>query len=367
MDEIARGVGASQVLPYVEGLARRGAQVALHSFEHEPRAPAIRQRLDEAGVEWHAHQFRGRGSIAGAGRVLQAAALVRGATMVHARSDLPAAAAMLARSHRWVWDVRSFWADQRVAMGMLRQGSPQERVLRAIESSAAERSSAITTLTAAAIDVLAARHGEAIRAKATVIPTCVDLDRFPLAPMPDPDRIQMLLSGSFNRLYDQDVTFRFFQAVRRVRPAALTLVRPKPTQWDRTIIEIGGALAAATFAEMPAHIRASHVGLAICRTDNTAAIAGAAPTKLAEFLSTGRPVVVNAGLGDMDNIINHHHCGVILTDHSEDAVDQSARALDALLNDDLTPTRCRMAAEEHFDLELGISKLIDVYERVLQG
>jgi len=365
IDGITEGVGASQVVPYVEGLARRGAQVTVHSFEHHRPSPTTRWRVEAPGVVWHPHLFHGRGSVAGVARVLQCAALVRGPAIVHARSDLPAAAALAARAKTWVWDVRSFWADQRITLGMLRPGSAQEKVLRAIESMAAERSSAITTLTGAAIDVLAARHGEAVRAKATVIPTCVDLGRFSAAPMPDAGRLHLLLSGTFNALYDLDLTLRFFHALGLIRPVDLTLLRPDTSPWDRPVVAFGGTTATAPWGEIPARVRASHAGLCICRTDNPVAISGAAPTKLAEFLATGRPVVINAGLGDMDELVTRHRCGVIVRDGSVEAVEEAAQCLSALVDDDLTPMRCRAAAAEHFDLDVAVSRLFDIYRHLL--
>jgi glycosyltransferase involved in cell wall biosynthesis len=362
VDGIASGVGASQVLPYVEGLARHGARVTVHSFESQPPAPGIRARLEGAGVDWHHHRVRRYGAAAAALRVFEGAALVRGPALVHARSDLPAASALVARSEAWVWDVRSFWADQRIAMGMLRAGSRTERVLRAIESAAATRASAIVTLTAAAVDELAARHGEAVRAKTTVIPTCVDLEHFALAPLPDAARIQVLLSGTFNRLYDLDLTLRFVESLRRVRSADVTLLRPGTSPWDGPVAGSGGRLASAPFAAIPEWVRASHAGVCLCRVDNRAAIAGAAPTKLAEFLAMGRPVVVNAGLGDMDAMVARHRCGVIVADRSAAGLLRAASDLLALIDDAATPGRCRAAAEEHFDLEVGVSRLIDVYQ-----
>ena len=362
VDRIGSGVGASQVLPYVEGLARRGARVTVHSFESQPPAPAIRARLEGAGVDWHPHRVRRQGAAAAGLRVLHGAALVRGRGLVHARSDLPAASALVAGADAWVWDVRSFWADQRVAMGMLRRGSRTERVLRTIESAAATRASAIVTLTAAAVDVLVARHGEAVRARTSVIPTCVDLGRFALATMPEAARIQVLLSGTFNRLYDLDATLRFCESLRRVRGADVTLLRPGTSAWDAPVAGSGGRLASAPFAAIPEWVRASHAGVCLCRVDNRAAIAGAAPTKLAEFLATGRPVVVNAGLGDMDALVTRYRCGVIVGDRSAGGLQQAASDLVALVDDEATPGRCRAAAEDHFDLDVGVSRLLRVYQ-----
>src|SRR4051794_37995375 len=116
-DALSEGVGASQVLPYVLRLAGRGLQVRLISFEKQPPGPDLARDLATAGVRWDPQPFRRYGPRSGALRVLRAAALVRGSALVHARSDLAAAAAMLAGVRSWVWDLRSLWADQRIALG----------------------------------------------------------------------------------------------------------------------------------------------------------------------------------------------------------------------------------------------------------
>jgi glycosyltransferase involved in cell wall biosynthesis len=176
-----------------------------------------------------------------------------------------------------------------------------------------------------------------------------------------------LLSGSFNRLYDLDVTLGFVAAVQRLQPAALTLLTNGSSCWERRVSEVGGVVASVPFAEMPGRVQASHAGLSICRTDDSAAIAGALPTKIAEFLATGRPVVVNAGLGDMDTLLARHRCGVVLRDNSREGLDDAAHRLSALVEDDLTPKRCRAAAIEHFDLDEGVTKLLEVYRSVEAG
>jgi len=149
MDSVLAGVGASQVRPYVEGLARRALDIELHSFEADRRTlPAGLA----PGIAWHPHHFGGQGAAAGIGRVVAAAAAVRGADVLHARSDLAAASALMARPRAWLWDVRSFWVDQRIALGMIRRGSAVERSLRCVERRAAAGAAAITTLTQAAIE-----------------------------------------------------------------------------------------------------------------------------------------------------------------------------------------------------------------------
>lgn len=361
-DEVAGGVGASQVVPYVERLAATGLEVTLHSYEQTTPTDALRGRLRAAGVDWHAHAFRTGGIPSALGRVASAARFVSGAELVHARSDLPAAATLLGRPGAWLWDIRSFWIDQRVALGLVPPKGTYERAMRRIEAAAALRATVVTTLTGAAIDVLAERHGPAVRAKATVVPTCVDLQRFAPTPMPSTD-LTLMLSGTYNALYDRTTTFAFIEAVRRRAPARLLSARPHPSAWDDDVAEAGGALVMAPNDEMPELVARAHAGLCICRTDNRLAIVAAAPTKIAEFLAAGRPVVVNRGLGDMDHHIASGGCGVVVDSDVEAAAD----ALIALVEDPATPDRCRRVAEDVFDLDVAVQHLLASYRRAVRG
>ena len=119
--------------------------------------------------------------------------------MVHARSDMVAASVMLTGVDHWVWDVRSLWVDQKVASGVIRPGSLQERVMRWIERRAAHRSTAVITLTESAIDELDRRYAGVVSSKARVITTCVDLSRFDISPLP-PVPLRVLLAGTLNSI-----------------------------------------------------------------------------------------------------------------------------------------------------------------------
>ena len=157
VDPVTSTVGASQVLAYVERLAERGVRVDLHSFEHHVDE-MIAADLARWGVVWTPHVFGGNGARAGLGRVARLARSIRGAELVHARSDMAAAAAMWSGAECWVWDVRSFWADQKVATGVFSARSPQARVFRRIERRAASRARHVVALTPSAIDELERRY-----------------------------------------------------------------------------------------------------------------------------------------------------------------------------------------------------------------
>ena len=374
MDSVQGGVGASQVLPYVQRLAA-GRPVELHSFEPFPvltgegdrrRHPSPVSSVGGAlgaGIRWHPHRFGPGGRAAGAGRVGVGVAALRGAGLVHARSDLAAASALVARPAAWVWDVRSFWVDQRIALGMVRRGSRTERVLRSIERGAARRATAITTLTQAAIHELGRRHGNRVADKACVVTTCVDLDRFGSSPFPDGPPA-LLLSGSYNALYDLGTMLRLAAALRRRGPIELTLLRPAPTPWDAAVEAAGGRIGSSTFADMPGHVAAAHAGLSVCHTDDPQALVAAMPTKIGELLASGRPVVVNAGLGDCDRLLPGAGAGVVLRGTGDPDVERGADELLDLLADPGTPARCRALAEAHFSLDIAVATLEDIYRRI---
>jgi len=360
MDSVVAGVGASQVMPYVERLAARGMRVELHSFEHHrPARPAPLAH----GVIWRPHNFGAGGPAAGLGRVVVGATAVRGADVVHARSDMAAASALLGRPRAWLWDVRSFWVDQRIALGMIRRGSALERSLRAMERRVAHGATAITTLTQAAIEELARRYGGSIADKARVVTTCVDLERFRLSPFPD-EPVSLLLSGSYNALYDLPTMLRLVAAIRRRQLAELTFLRPEATPWDEAVLAAGARIASSPFTDMPRHVRAHHAGLSVCVTSDRPALVGAMPTKIGELLASGRPVVVNAGLGDCDALLPRAGAGVVLQGIDDVALERAVMELIDLLADPETPLRCRRLAEQHFNLDRAVSSLWEVYGQI---
>ena len=360
IDPVAGGVGASQVLPYVVGLARRGVAVRLHSFELDrERIGDVGERLAAVGVRWMPRRFGAAGAAGGVGRIVRAARVMRGAAFVHARSHPAAAAAALARPDRWVFDARSLWTEQRIEQDMLRRGSAQERVMRRLERRAACTADGVVTLTAAAVPALEARTGCPIASKARVVRTCVDTSRFALTPMPPGGRVRLLLSGTLNALYDIPTMVRL---AGKIDGAALEWVGPEGSPWETALAAAGVEREELPFAEMPGRVAAAHAGLCVLRP--LASSVAAAPTKIGEFLACGRPVVVDAAIGDLPPLLRQAACGVVVDDTSDEGLDRAASALIELIADPETPGRCRRFAETHFDLDAAVDALVELYRTV---
>ena len=360
MDPLTSTVGFSQVLGYVERLANRGIDVDLVTFEHEVD-PVLQERLHGHGVEWQPQKFGRLGPVGGLGRVLRAARAVRGATVVHARSDLAAASVMLAGVGRWVWDVRSLWVDQKVATGVMQADSPQVRAMRKVERMAARRSTAVIALTASAIDELDRRYGGLVSPKAQVVTTCADLDHFVSKPLPELP-IRVLLAGTLNRYYDLETMLDLVAELRRRHPVEFIVASPGVTSWDNELAGVETLRMSVAPSEMASLVSSCHLGLSICRDDAGTSLLAAMPTKIGEFLASGRPVVVNPGLVDAAGLLEQNNCGVVLGSSGSNGVERAADQIERLLNDPDIPERCRSLAESHFNLDRGVESLASVYK-----
>jgi glycosyltransferase involved in cell wall biosynthesis len=92
---------------------------------------------------------------------------------------------------------------------------------------------------------------------------------------------------------------------------------------------------------------------------------GRSPTRMAEILGCGLPVVANEGVGDVAQIIREHRVGVLVRGSSQQEMAAAWDELEKLLADPDLATRCRCAAEAVFSLEAGTAAYSALYAKVL--
>ena len=107
-----------------------------------------------------------------------------------------------------------------------------------------------------------------------------------------------------------------------------------------------------TFEEMPDAVRSHDLSVMFYEGWEVSEL-GRSPTRMAEVLACGLPVVANEGVGDVADIILRYSVGVIVKDGSEAAMTTALDELAVLRSDPDLPSRCRKAAEEVFSLEAG--------------
>jgi glycosyltransferase involved in cell wall biosynthesis len=120
---------------------------------------------------------------------------------------------------------------------------------------------------------------------------------------------------------------------------------------------------AAAPADVPGELRRARASSFLIRP--TPAKRASSPTKLAESLACGLPVVANRGIGDVDEVLEGESVGVLVESFDADGYGKAARGLAALLADPETPARCRRVAERRFALADAVARYRSLYEEMM--
>ena len=363
VDSLSEGVGSSQIVPLISRLSAAELKINLISYEKTSPNAQLVGYFQSIGVDWNPRTFGANGLIGGIGRLNNLRREIHETNLIHARSDIPAVSAIFSGIAPVLWDVRSLWADQKVMIQKSLLNKSLYRFYRGLESIAANKSQGMSTLTSAVIPILEQRHKKLPKLR-TVVPTAVDFDRFRLNPtMPITKRA--LFSGTYNQYYDLDLSGLFMEEIRKI--ISIEMHWARPSESSKSHLGIGeNKVFLSTQNGMADLIPNYSFGVSICKLDAGPSLTAAMPTKIGEFLACGRPIVVNRGLGDMDQFIEEFDVGVIL-DGSTLNLKESAAKLVSLIADKETPRRCRALAEKYFNMDVGSKNYTDLYELMLKS
>jgi glycosyltransferase involved in cell wall biosynthesis len=393
-DGLLSPLGQSQILPYLRGLQRKGHRISILSFERDAAASSscaqLRRELDGEGIVWRALRYHKSPTIAAtAFDVMQGAVAARqmirrhDIDLLHARSYVPMLMALLVAGRRkLVFDMRGFWADERFDGGQWTRTRPIDKLLyrlaKGLERWGLRRADHVVVLTHAAHRVLGDIPGVAKPLPpVSVIPTCVDLERF--QPAADqaaarralglPTKPIVVYQGQVGSWYLLQEMVAFISRAKRRWPDLLFLVlAPAEHELIHKTCTAAGLLEGVDFqVEALAH---AEVGRWVAVADGALflirpsyAKRASCPTKLGECLACGVPVVANAGVGDVADILAAHQVGSVVSQFTDMAYDRAVDDLDALWRDPDAPRRCRRAAETGF----ALGDAVAAYDRIYRS
>lgn len=384
-DGLLEAIGQSQIIPALSRLSRDHRLTVL-SFEKEmdladsgllSRTQSV---LDKDGIRWVRLRYHKRPAALAKALDLAcgtAAGLWLCATsdigIIHARSTPPGAIALALKavfpSLRFVFEMRGFWADQRIESGAWTQGKVYSAAKR-LENRLLSAASVVISETAAAVAVVKrTARGLSPNTPFEVVPTCADLDRFAPPAGAVPSRPFTLgFVGSLGVWYPLAEMGDFFANVRRLEPQSRLLIVTQSEPGDiRRVLEARGIqpewveITRAAHREVPALIGRMDAG--ICILARLPSMIAAAPTKIGEFLACGIPCVTTVGVGDTEAVLEKEGAGVIIKDDSPEAREAAARRLLELARDPDSRRRCRESAVLHFSLDRAVA----VYDRVYRS
>ena len=393
-DGMTDPLGRSQVLPYLEGLAARGHEIILLSCEKPARVQAdgaaVRAICDRSGIDWQPVAYHKSPPLLSG--LLDVAVLKRRAVelhrdkhfdLVHCRSYMAAMAGdRLKRRHGvpFLFDMRGFWADERVERGIWPAGNPLFRAAYAyfkrLETRFFRDADAIVSLTETAKREVEAWPAERRpNAPITVIPCCVDLKLFAKAKARASTRKRlgidakapvMLYVGSIGGAYLMTEMLQLFRVYREKRAGARFLfVSGHPRQEvERVAAEQGVeaqelVVASAKRDEVPGLIDAADLGVSFILATYSAK--ASCPTKFGEMLAMGIPVIANSGVGDIAEILRQTGAGAVVDQYDDKSLAKAITQAEAVAGN---PAAIRKAAERYFALEDGVERYDTIYRAI---
>lgn len=380
-------LGQSQVMAYLRGLSQE-YRITLITYEKDEDwanadfVARARAECENLGIRWLPQRFRPRPKIiAPALSMLRMVWLVwrevRGQSvwLIHTRSYIPAAVALVVGRTMgvpFIFDMRSLWPEELITAGRLRRGSLLHRAIVVAERSCLRRAAAVVSLTHAGVDHLKrAYRRELAGQKIVVIPTCADLDRFVPATHSPKRRVigclGTLLSGWFR--LDWLVAF-LAEAARHDAELVFELTtRDDPDQVRAAFGHNKDLLDRLHIAPSPSdrvqNVLQGQIASLMFYAGGEVSELGRSPTRMAEILGCGLPVVANDGVGDVGRIIREHRVGVLAAGPGQQEMKAAWDDLQRLLADPELATRCRKAAEEVFSLESGTAAYSRLYASIL--
>src|SRR5438128_2488327 len=216
-----------------------------------------------------------------------------------------------------------------------------------------------------------------------VIPCCTDLQRFVFreedrqrrrAELGWENRFVVVYSGSIGGWYLGDKMADFFLRLlaRRSDAHFLWLTQGDPRLVEnlmraRSISESQYTIRSAQPVEVASYLSASDVGIAFFQPGISKL--ATSPTKVAEYLACGLPVIMNTGIGDSDNLITEEKVGALIKDFRLEEYDRvAAHVLSFMSNIEDARRHVRGVAERFFDVrEVGLERYARLYEEVLES
>ena len=392
-DNITEPLVQTQVVAYLRELSRRDIEMHLLTFERQrhslEKQRAISEYLDMSGIQWHALRYHQRPSLPATiydifVGTLTAMRICRKhrIQLVHARSHVPAAMAYMLKRIlrcRFLFDLRGLLAEEYVDAANWTQGDLKFRLTKRMEHAFFRNADALVMLTHRIKHELVKKE-PALHHRANsihVIPCCVDVERFSI------DREQRLAYrdkrgwterrvltyvGKLGTWYLAEEMARFFARARlrdsRLFFQVLTQSDPAPMQQALQANGVSSEDYEIRFArpdDLPILLAASDAGISFIRAAYSKR--ASSPTKLGEYFAAGLPIVANAGVGDIDEIVDAHRLGVIVHDYSDEGYDNAAIKLSTLLEDESAARRCREFAGQSLSLsKVGGPRYGAIYE-----
>ena len=397
-DGLTDSLGRSQILPYVQGLSKNN-EITVISFDKEETFKLdeknVRDSLSES-VGWISLKYHKSPPVLSTlydlyllKREVKRVIKDQKINIIHCRSYVTSLVGLWAKRTygvKFIFDMRGFWADERVEGGLWNLSNPIFRMIyryfKKMERQFLQEADAVISLTNNAKNEIEhwdwnPKELKGISEKITVIPTCTDLEHFHpdridqerLRKIQDdlviqPDDFVLLYLGSLGTWYMLEEMLDFYDILRtRIIKSRFLFVSPDQEVLKKAIVsrnynpnEI--ISTSSSRKDVPLFISLSSCSIFFIKP--TYSKKASAATKMGEIMAMGKPVITNTGWGDVDDVLLKTKAGLIVKGFNQVAYEET---IQSIISFSSSPEAIRHHAEEYFSLEKGIA----AYNRVYQG
>jgi glycosyltransferase involved in cell wall biosynthesis len=396
----------TQVIPYLREIMKDGIEVTLLTFEPEfhkrwtaADIEAERSQMAQKGIKWHALAYhKNPSAVATAYDILIGALYVRQLIarekfdVLHCRVHVPAMIGALARKlsrrkPKMLFDIRGLFPEEYTDAGIWPENGWLFKTAKRLDRWLMKESDGFVVLTEKARQLLFA-ESEATGfdwagRPVAMIPCCADFGRFSgdgenlraetRQRLGVGDRTVAAYVGSFGGWYLSEELFDFLRIARENDPDIFVLIL---TQRDKDVVisrlkesgyeDSDFLVKSVKPAEIPEYIRAADFALSFIKRCYSKL--GASPTKIAEYLACGVPIIANRGVGDIDELIEGDGVGALLDGFDRACYIRALSEIDRIRGDRSHAIRCMESASRRFDLfEVGGPRYRDLYKKLLSS
>ncbi len=389
----------TQVVAYLEGLATADNSIVLLTFEPEVLSATDvgiwEERLVAQGIVWRRLPYHKRPTLPAtlwdvAVGTIVGCQIIRefDVKLVHARSHVPAIMGRLLKrltSVKFLFDLRGLLAEEYVDAGVWERNGRLFRLTKRAERQLMAAADAYVVLTQRARELMVEWYPQETGNKPmAVIPCCADLtnirqdDGGKTSSRDTNTPLTLVYAGKLEGWYLTDEMIDFFNHAAIADPHVRWTVwtqgdsRRLQAELDSRGLTDRVKIGATTPVQLKEELSAADAGLAFIRP--CVSKQASSPTKVAEYLAAGLPVVSTAGIGDLDAVIrgdfseDGRPVGVLVESQSPAAYAEAWAELRDLLNDPQTSARCRDVASRLFDLKtVGWSRYRNLYSEIMNS
>jgi len=395
----------TQVLPYLREIKKmKGSIIKLLTFETKPKKTwtneqikTYKGKLADEGIEWQFLTYHKTPSApATIYDVLRGAYFIwrklqrESVEVLHARVHVPAMMGAIARkfSHRkpkLLFDIRGFFPEEYTDAGRWKENGRLYKAVKRAEKWLLKQSDGFVVLTEKAREILFPESKETGFDKfgrpVEVIPCCVNLEKFAAIDNSLREEMREKLNlrgrrviayvGSFGGWYMTEETIDFLAVAREQDKSTFALILTQ-----RETEKIVAKLKEKGFTDKDYLVKSvapSEIASFLCASDVAVSFIkkcyskqASSPTKIAEYLAGGLPIISNEGIGDLDELITNDKVGTIVEKFTKESYLESLQKITELQKDADLAENCKASAERRFDLEkVGGKRYRSLYRRLL--